>query len=524
MTVKRGRKSKKRRGSAAADVLHLIYALLLIVAAALIVYFVYLKIGDISAKKESTAPSSEVIESSEEDLISEELSDADVMGLISDDSGTRYVHDDGSEAADEWVAVDGDLYFFNDSGRAVTESFSENGQVFKFDSEGKVVSIIYDEDFKADSDDLIADYPSLVKSRKLWVFLSKDKTLGNFNAIMYKKTTEPQANMLGGTENPQFSSAYSMQIDGDYIYYLPLSDSDKLSDEEKKINGVLYRMKPGAEYREIVAQNVEGYKVLDGTAYYMSSGKIYHTSNGLKDETKTVYVSDSISIDDFVFENKGDSLLLYDKAGNPVNTGEKRVGSFTYYLSDDGEIEGVREKTSVLTGGWTYYTETDNSSGKSISKIMRKSGPGEIQEVSSDFAGYTANMFYDYSSGNLVAEYMPNGERRQLIIINSNGDVDSVDSTVSAGGDIRLYALIDGSAICKVDKGGETVFESFDLSSTTPVAVGVISENIFVNNADSSEEIVTAIPPSTLVPAETLSPSHGEDTGSGIIVGGAPGN
>ena len=52
---------------------------------------------------------------------------------------------------------------------------------------------------------------------------------------------------------------YSLQTDGEYIYYLPLSDKDDLSSEERKINGTLYRMKPGAEYREIVAQIVEGY-------------------------------------------------------------------------------------------------------------------------------------------------------------------------------------------------------------------------------------------------------------------------
>ena len=563
MPDRRRRKKNTKRKSAAADILRLIYSLLLIIAAILVVYFVYLKVNNMSGDSFFINTSEHSNESigidgndgnnlnnfnsngeSNQNSSDSSFTDSHGSGLISSESeGIRYIKDDGSFAENEWISEGGFLYYFDDNGSAyVSKTLSLDGMVFEFDSEGKVMKINYDYDYSPNPDDVIADYPSLVKSRKLWAFLSDEKSLGTFNAIMYKKTTEARSYVLGGDENPQFSSMYSLQTDGEYIYYLPLSDKDDLSSEERKINGTLYRMKPGAEYREIVAQNVEGYKVVDSDIFYMTSGKIYHTSNATKDETKTTYTSDSISIDDYIFENKGDALYLYDKSGEPVRSldNSKRVGSFTYYLSDDGEITGVREKTSVTTGGWTYYTETDSSTGKLVSKIMRKSGPGEIQEVSTDFPGRTGNMFYDYSSGNLVAEYMADSDSCSLIIINMNGDVDIVNSTsgalssVSLPADMELYALISGSAICKLGTGDDADFVSFDLSSTTPVAIGVISENIFVSE-DNSDDNVTQIPSATLSPAdsptsdnESISdprePVSDNTSGDSIIVGGAPGN
>ncbi len=539
MPDRRRRKKTNKKSSAAADVLRLIYALLLIIAAALIVYFVYLKVNDIS-KKGSTEESIEAETSLVEVSVSgeDESSQPEGEGLMRSEDGLFYLREDGSYAEDEWISYDGSLYYFGEDKAALCgQKLSYEGEIYTFDPEGRVTAISYDPNFKPSADEVIEDYPSLVKSRKLWAYLSEEKSLGEFNAIMYKRTTEARSYVLGGDENPQFSSPYSMQIAGDYIYFLPYSEKEDLNTEEKKINKTLYRMKPGDEYREIVAQNVEGYKAMEDGVYYMSSGKVYHTTGAVKDETKTVYVSNSIDIDDFNFEINEEGLFLRDREGNPVRTSDnsKRVGSFTYYLSEEGEVTGVREKTAVTTGGWTYYTETDTSTGKSISKIMRQNGPGEIQEVSSDFAGHTGNMFYDYSSGNLVAEYMPDDESRRLIIINENGDVDVSDSTLSMGSDMRLYALIDGSAIVRL--GGEDAprYETVSLSPSTPIAVGVISENIFVKDPSESEDNVTEIDSTTLSPTDAPGadsmpsptsapqPEPGGPQGGGIIIGSGPG-
>ena len=97
------------------------------------------------------------------------------------------------------------------------------------------------------------------------------------------------------------------------MYYLPKvaeSKRSSLSEEEKERCDVLVRMIPGQNTKEIIAENVDGYLVLDETIYYAQEGKIHTTTSGTETE---------LSEGGYQVKIEGDACYLVNaswKAGN----------------------------------------------------------------------------------------------------------------------------------------------------------------------------------------------------------------
>lgn len=466
------RRRRQKRTSVVSEVFHFILAIALIVVAVFVVLFVIGKIRGITGsfwnKPLKPTGTETGIEISNE-------TEAPETGFYEDAAGrVQYRKEDGSLAKDEWVEADQALYYINPQGFVETGAKTIEGMRYSFASDGKLKSIRYAPNYQPDRATVIGDYPSLVRSKKIWAFLSDSDTRGHFSALMYKKTTDAMAYQLGGTENPQYTGPYSMQIDGDYIYFLPLTDAAELTDEESGINGKLYRMKPGDTVRQIVARNVEGYKVVNGTVYYEANGSL-HRSTGAMDDTEKNAPKQASSDEALHIEIEDGAAYAVDGGGNPITSpeGELKGRGFTYYLREDGTIRDVNQKTSVNTGGYTYFVEGDTAFGASISRVMRRGADGTEEVISSEFAGSVGNLRYDYGTGNILAEYTDASGMGRIIRITKSGDVDVLQDNSAGTGALKLIAIQDGTAIGMKPKEGGDSFTVLSLQELSPLAVGV---------------------------------------------------
>ena len=482
--TRRKRRSPKRT-SAVGDIFHFILAIALIVAAIFVVMFVIRKIRGITG--EMINKTEQQTEQAESDIAISNEAESEI-GFTSDAEGmTKWRKEDGSYAKAEWIEDSGKFYYFNETERMQTGTKGIEGMLYTFASDGALEHIRYNPGYQPDKNTVLADYPSLVKSKRFWAFLQEDVKLGDFPALMYKRTTDAMAYPLGGEDNPQYASPYSMQIDGDYIYFLAVSQKENLSAEEEAINGKLYRMKPGDTVRQIVAEQVEGYKVLNGKICYESGGQLYETDTAQEDATKNPKLAPTGDEVLYVAVSDG-AAYLTDENGEHVSadSGEVKGRGFTYYLNEDGTIRGVKEKKTVNTGGYTYYTESDTAFDEPVSRVMRKSSSGGSEIISAEFPGTVGNLHYDYDTGNMIAEYMDEHGRGRIIQISKSGDVDLIaDDTASSGG-LVLLAVQDGTAVAMKQSGGADVFITLTIANASPLAVGI--DPVRVGDTFSKEE------------------------------------
>lgn len=471
----RHRRRKQKKTSFVGDVFHFILAITLIVVAVFVVIFVIGKVkgitGELGEKPER------ITASQTDGQLTIENETETAVGFQENEAGeVRWLKADGKTyAKNEWVEQDGKLYYFNENELRQTGIKGIEGMLYTFGADGALEKISYNRTYSPDKNTVIRDYPSLVKSKKLWAFLGEGK-LGEFQALMYKKTTEAMAHQLGGDGNPQYTSPYSMQIDGDYIYFLPYAKAPEsdLSDEEKAIDRTLYRMRPSDTARQIVAENVEGYKVFEGTVYYYADGKLQTTDTAKNDPTKNP--KKQPSGDEVLYvEIMDGAAYLTDGSGEPVtsDSGEIKARGFTYSLNADGTISGVNKKTTVNTGGYTYYVESDTAFGEPISRVMRKDGNGNSQIISTEFAGAVGNLRYDYDAGNIIAEYTDASGVGKVLKISKSGDVDCLSDAAAASGKLTVIAVQNGQVLYMKGSGSSASYGALSLSEAEPLAVGV---------------------------------------------------
>ena len=190
MTNRRRRKQKK--SSFTGDIFRFIMAIIMIVIAVFVVAFVAGKVrGILGSMKES--PEGPTRESQSELEISNEPTEAG-EGFYQDEEGnTRWhISEEEGDAEDLWIPEGEALYYFNDKGIMQTGVKGMEGMIYTFSQSGKLEKISYNPDYTPDPSTVLKDYPSLAKSKKLWAFLGEG-TLGEFRALMYKKTTEAMA-------------------------------------------------------------------------------------------------------------------------------------------------------------------------------------------------------------------------------------------------------------------------------------------------------------------------------------------
>ena len=467
------RQSRHKRQRAMTDAVKLLLAFLLIIVAAAVVIFVRGELGGIDpfGRKESA----ETQESTEESDNGESESLEPKPGFNTDAEGRLYYLDEtGERLSETWLSLDSSLYYIDTEGYVQTEDLSYEGMDFEFDEKGAVSSISYDPYFSPAGDDEDG-YFSSVRDRRLVVYLDEDEMSGSFFLIRYRRTTDDTDYDLGG-DNKQYTSPYSMQIDGNYIYYLPWTDREQ--DGDGYLNRNLYRIEPGATVRELVAEDVEGYRVVDGDIYYQKNGRIFMTRHAGEDTT----VPDFSAVEDFYVDiEAGDKAYLYTADGRPVTlvSDEFKAGNFRYELGADGEILSVKEKSSVSTGGYTYTIEEDSAFGTAVSRVVRtEEATGKKEIISSEFDGSCKNLHYDFDTGYMYAEYTDKAGNSRILKISKDGDVDYLLDDGGAA-KLTLYALQDNNAVCRAEAGdGSISFVELRLRASVPMALSVEPEEL----------------------------------------------
>ena len=347
------------------------------------------------------------------------------------DNGWMYYLDEEEYVTDQWKDIEGFLYYFDSDGIMATGVLKQEGQTYTcHDTKGYLKDIQIDLDYKPESTGENLD--SLVRTNAFWCYLRAEDA-GLFKTILYRKTVENKVMVLGGETASEKTTRNSMRAYGDYVYFLPkVKESQKqgLSEAERGLCDKLFRMRPGSDTKELIAENVDGYMVMGDTIYYSRAGKIYSTTSGTEVATGearySVVIKDgncylvddmgnpavaesgsSVSIGDRVYRIEEDGKIKY------VKHGQVTIGGKTYYLSGSGTKSSVSAKsegndTAIIREnyGVQSYCIVDNqiyyssyvdkgTGGEWYSQIFRTDLNGQNkQAVSERFPGVMQNMYY----------------------------------------------------------------------------------------------------------------------------------
>ena len=483
---RRKRSRRNNRGS------NIVSSAALIVIAVLLLIFVYFYISNNSFTDAfsvfSRSKSEGEAQTAEQGQTEAESTEEGQTGLVTDADGRLIYVLDENEAAlyepehiidkdnrrllkNSWHDDRDALYYFGEDGYAV-DDYSEAAMQYGFDSDYKLSSIRYNDAYISDSEGETSDYPGVVQTKTLWAFIDTEKSLGELCAVKYKKTTESFSHSLGGDASLQYTSRFAMSVADGYIYYAAFCDaSDKLTES---IANKLFRMKPGADYRELGAENIRGYKVYEANdgkvkVYYDDGHGIGLASRFEKDETVMVFSEDA---DYYVDYSSGTAVLMLE-GGYPVTLASSafKAGNFTYTLEADGRITAVAAKTKVSTGGYTYTVENGDSFGAKKARVIRSTGE-KSELISAEFDGSVGNLHYDYDSSKIIAEYVDGNNQAGLLAISLDGDVDVIYDASKLGSGCTLYAIQDGYAIVKTGDSAEP-FKKAKIAASYPLAIGI---------------------------------------------------
>ena len=478
---------KKRQDSPVKTVVLILAAIVVMSAAIFVVVGIVGKIRsdyqriEIATKEESTG---EAIEIEKEER----------LGWNQTEEGWIYLLDEETRASDQWLEIEGFLYSFDEDGIMRTGEWSSEGQIYTLhETKGYLQEIQTDLNYVPE--DTGEDLDSLVRTNAFWCYLDDEDT-GVFKTILYRRTVENKVLPLGDADAPEKTTRYSMRTYGDYVYYLPkVSESSRagLSDSEKALCDVLTRMIPGQKTKEIIAENVDGYLVLDDVIYYSQEGEIYSAESG-----KFAAVGEA----QYQIELSDGSLYLRDILGNPAvsDSGIVEMEDRRYKVGEDGKIEDV-EKGETALNGVTYHlrgngvqaavygrdsvgdrqliseaygvqgfcivdnsiyysTYVDRSSdGEWYSQIFRTDASGDGKTaVSGMFSGAIGNLYYFESADAIYGEYHPSIEKRAygvIVVIGRDGSIRQIrddgvrTGEASSGNDIlKLASVQDGKLYC----------------------------------------------------------------------------
>ena len=495
------RRKRSRRSNHGSNI---VSSAALIVIAVLLLIFVYFYINNnnfsdigsmfskdreeqqTATEKETSAADSDAVDKT--GLVEDD--NGHLMYVLTDDEADIYESEHISETdgrkllIDSWYEDGDSLIYFSEDGVAV-DNYTEGAMQYGFDSDYHLSSIKYNDAYVSDSESDTSDYPGVVQTKTLWAFLDTQKSLGDLCAVKYKKTTESFSHSLGSDSSPQYTSRFAMSVADGYIYYAAFTDSsDKLTES---IANKLFRMKPGADYRELGAEDIRGYKVYeapDGSiSVYSDNGhKVSKVSRFEKDDSTPVFSEDASY---YVDITSGKTVLMLE-GGYPVTLQSSafKAGNFTYALNADGEITSVAAKTQVSTGGYTYTVENGDSFGSKKARVLRSSA-GQKQVISAEFDGSVGNLHYDFDSSKIIAEYIDKAGEAGIISITLDGDVDVLYDASGLGSSCTLYSIQDGYVIVKTSDNSEP-FKKAKIAASYPLAVGIDPVDIEEDDTESS--------------------------------------
>lgn len=402
------------------------------------------------------------------------------------DAGWMYYLDQKNFVTDQWKEIGGFLYHFGKDGIMNTGEWEDEGQIFDLDeTKGYLKSIETDLDYVPEKTGENLD--SLVRTNAFWCYLEDDGSTDLFKTIMYRRMVENKVMELGDASAPERTTRNSLRAYGDYVYFLPKvkeSQRSRLTEAEKGLCDKLFRMIPGRDTKELIADQVDGYLVLGDTVYYSQGGKILSATSGT--EVSTGQNGYSVVI-------KNDNCYLVDGLGNPAvaeNGTSVNIGDREYRIDEDGRISSVRHgkvtldgQTYNLSGGGTNasvyveqngketalirenygvqsYCIVDNKiyyssyvdktgSGEWYSRIFRTDLDGKHKEtVSGLFPGMMANMYYYGEEGQIYGEYYPAVWKQaygMAVAISQDGSIYRINDTSQ-----RTGRQVDGNDMLEI--------------------------------------------------------------------------
>lgn len=549
-------RQRKKKESAVKMIFLILIAVLVMTAAIYVVVRVFGKISsdykelDFSKAEETTH-------------IEIDTDEGPKAGWYETDEGWRYYLDEKNFVTDAWKEIGGYLYHFGEDGFMITGEWKQEGQIFTFhDTKGYLKKIGTDLDYVPESTGENLD--SLVRTNAFWCFLKDEEGTGLFKTIMYRRTVENKIMVLGGESAPERTTKNSMRAYGDYVYFLPKvkeSQLSRLSEAEKGLCNKLFRMMPGRNTKELIAENVEGYLVLDDIIYYSQGGKILSATSGTEMATGEARYSVVI---------KDDSCYLVDEMGNPavaesgnsVNVGDRiyrieedglikyvkhgqlTIDGKTYYLGGSGTNTSVNVKqdgrdTGIIkeTYGVQSYCIVDNqiyyssyvektASGEWYSQIFKTDMDGQNkQAVSERFPGVMQNMYYYEDEGQIYGEYHPAIWKQAYgvaAVISRDGNIYRInDSSARTGKHVdgndmlEIVMARDGKVIC--------LWHDCDWNRSSGITSVLWSKAIELNSGDrvlidmadgtapeesSATEETDAIVQPIITPPSDISPSN----------------
>lgn len=480
--------------------------------------------------------------------------------------GWMYYLDEKSFVENQWKDIDGFLYYFDGDGFMVTGQLRQDGQIYTLhDTKGYLKNIEVDLDYVPESTGENLD--SLVRTNAFWCFLKEEEGTGLFKTILYRKTVENKIMVLGGETSPEKTTRNSMRAYGDYVYYLPKvkeSQLTRLSEAEKGLCDKLFRMRPGSDVKELIAEQVDGYMVLNDTIYYAQAGSIHSAVSGVEIATGE---------GKYTVEIKDDSCYLVDELGNPAvsdNGDSVAVGDRIYRIEEDGKIKYVKHGQLTIDGSTYYlsgsgtkvtvnskkdsndtvliretygvqsYCIVDNQiyyssyvdkgfGGEWYSRIFKTDLNGQNkQALSEPFPGVIQNMYYYEEEGEIFGEYHPsiwNGSYGVAAVISRDGAIYKINDESARTGKhvdgndmLEIVMAKDGKVIClwhdcEWNKGSGITkvlwSKAVELNGSDRSLIDMASVDVSNEEEGSQDGNEVIVPIETLpgeVPAPTMAP------------------
>ena len=480
--------------------------------------------------------------------------------------GWMYYLDEKSFVENQWKDIDGFLYYFDGDGFMVTGQLRQDGQIYTLhDTKGYLKNIEVDLDYVPESTGENLD--SLVRTNAFWCFLKEEEGTGLFKTILYRKTVENKIMVLGGETSPEKTTRNSMRAYGDYVYYLPKvkeSQLTRLSEAEKGLCDKLFRMRPGSDVKELIAEQVDGYMVLNDTIYNAQAGSIHSAVSGVEIATGE---------GKYTVEIKDDSCYLVDELGNPAvsdNGDSVAVGDRIYRIEEDGKIKYVKHGQLTIDGSTYYlsgsgtkatvnskkdsndtvliretygvqsYCIVDNQiyyssyvdkgfGGEWYSRIFKTDLNGQNkQALSEPFPGVIQNMYYYEEEGEIFGEYHPsiwNGSYGVAAVISRDGAIYKINDESARTGKhvdgndmLEIVMAKDGKVIClwhdcEWNKGSGITkvlwSKAVELNGSDRSLIDMASVDVSNEEEGSQDGNEVIVPIETLpgeVPAPTMAP------------------
>lgn len=205
--------------------------------------------------------------------------------FISDDKGLRFRKEDKSFAREEWIEKNAELFYFDTNSYGLDGDMRLDGQIYTFEK-GKLKKIERDRTYSAAVN---KDLFNSIDSPQYLVYLDNQENENGAFPIKYHRYSDDIEDFLGTKDDKQYCTTNMLKINISNIYYLALTGQSKYRNK-------LYRMRPNAESKETVGNNVLGYIVLsDDVVYYYDGNVILKAKTWEKENVKYINEDDAFN-------------------------------------------------------------------------------------------------------------------------------------------------------------------------------------------------------------------------------------